>query len=395
MQVATKSTRQTCIVGKSLFLFKFVSRNLVSLPGLRNANKIALNATRTFTRCWGPLKLAGKPHIRKKKSARFVCKLRGSLMTGIPESQVGDISSGQVSRQVSFEDPSFSRPNSILRSIKESPSVSENLGSSELNTEVVTLVCEGWLEVLRGRRFQKYWARLLSHRTFVHIEFKMLQSSEESEFVLEVDAKNPKCVISSDAKRETVFALELSNKIETMRADSFDGSKKWQADIRKTIDALFDNIRQDSFRHSVQTEQSGVDLGTQFSGSNRSGNLELKTPSSTKSKGSKGGFFSTLFGTRKLQILDPIDLIGCQVRPSLDPNKPTEIEVLWWGNEKEVLKIRSDGYVDAQMWQRHIRLASGLANVEKQVSGTQWNIFNPDITFQDDQENSTNKLTSV
>jgi len=192
-----------------------------------------------------------------------------------------------------------------------------------------------------------------------------------------------------------VFALELSNKIETMRADSFDGSKKWQADIRKTIDALFDNIRQDSFRHSVQTEQSGVDLGTQFSGSNRSGNLELKTPSSTKSKGSKGGFFSTLFGTRKLQILDPIDLIGCQVRPSLDPNKPTEIEVLWWGNEKEVLKIRSDGYVDAQMWQRHIRLASGLANVEKQVSGTQWNIFNPDITFQDDQENSTNKLTSV
>mmetsp|Transcript_18209 Transcript_18209/g.25277 ORF Transcript_18209/g.25277 Transcript_18209/m.25277 type:complete len:118 (+) Transcript_18209:3862-4215(+) len=99
-------------------------------------------------------------------------------MTGIPESQVGDISSGQVSRQVSFEDPSFSRPNSILRSIKESPSVSENLGSSELNTEVVTLVCEGWLEVLRGRRFQKYWARLLSHRTFVHIEFKMVTISQ-------------------------------------------------------------------------------------------------------------------------------------------------------------------------------------------------------------------------
>ncbi|GAB5368328.1 hypothetical protein AAMO2058_001310200 [Amorphochlora amoebiformis] len=91
------------------------------------------------------------------------------------------------------------------------------------------------------------------------------------------------------------------------------------------------------------------------------------------------------------ELLEPIDLIGCNVSPSEDPERPADIDISWWNCDKDTVRLSCVGHEERQMWCDHLKLAACLANVvdEDDRLGSRW-VFDSDMKDEPDDNQNTN-----
>ncbi|GAB5360565.1 hypothetical protein AAMO2058_000638800 [Amorphochlora amoebiformis] len=353
--------------------------------GFRMANVTFIRSTTTIRRCWGTLTIKGG-NIRK--STRFYCQLRGSILSGMPASEISQQkqSSRRPSNIESTDVRTPEKKSARMRSMRSTQLLTRartSLSNKNMNSEAdvssqsadnldaemnsSTYVRTGWLfrrmhSMVLGNIYKTFWVRLQVDSGGVRLEFLKKPSSDTVLFTTELSSAKPFKIEIED--RPDYFHITQDEKEIHLHAYSPEEAKEW-VNILVKILYFLGSHRKDTAEQCVRESSCSP---------------RMQPPQAQTTK--RNALTSWLFGKDKSkeEILQPIDLLGCTVSESTDPERPLDLEISWWQSDKVTFRLTCDGYKEMKRWLHQIDLASAAANSLKEHNGFRWKSFDPALS---------------
>jgi len=365
-----------------VYAFRTSSTVRSCIKGLRRSNAKAVAATTGIKRSWGTLLVEGG---QVRRECAFFCQLRGSIFSGMPIEKVGDqptssaLNTPNMSRASTIERTSTierihsnqsSTPADSSRKIYSSGRVDPEGKNAPFSPDEKTeTIFSGWLELQTASqagtlKYKMMWARMKKSPQGMRIVFTNSSKSSDIVHVVIINAKDSDSNFVRHSPRDSrCFFIHHGESTDTLfRARSPPEAAEWVRQLESRLD---------EFAKATLIERNAA-----------SSFPTAKTKYSYKQfqrTEKKTGFASWLFGKTADIILEPMDLLGCSVRDSFDPDRPKLIELSWWGSPKATYRITCEDYNDLRHWSANFKLAAGAANITGVKNGIRWTAFDPEI----------------